>query len=91
MLDCKSLLEREAIVMQLFGGDAVSLVGASMNPTRRTGHQSGVLKQACTVLYCNFHYAVTIRRKACSTRKRVECCGGRIQGEFTVDSLQSKS
>ena len=50
----------------------MSLVGAKMDPTRRTGHQSGVFKQACSVLYCNLHYAVTSGRKACSIRDGVE-------------------
>lgn len=58
-MECRSLLEREPILMRLFGGDAMSLVGAPMDPARCTGHQSGVLKQACSVLYCNLHYAVT--------------------------------
>ena len=58
--------------MRLFGGDTMSLVGAPMNPTRRTGHQGGVLKQAFTVLHCNLHYVVTSRRKACSTGRGVE-------------------
>ena len=72
MMDCRSLLERKPILMRLFGRDAMSLVGAQMDLTRRTGHQSGVLKQACSVLYCKLHYAVTSRRKACSIRDDVE-------------------
>ena len=78
--------------MRLFGGNAVSLVGASMDPTRRTGHQSGILKQACTVLYCNLNYAVTSWRKACSTLKGVDhCCGnsGRVYCRQTTVCNQS--